>query len=143
MKRLFFSRVYLNREGIPQEYLIESIRPYKNFFILKFKGINTITQAKELVGLECMVEEHELTRLEEDKYYLFQIIGSSVFTESDERIGIVNDVLHVKGNDLLVIDARGKEILIPFTSSICVSVDPEKRKIVLKPPEGLLDLNEI
>ena len=95
------------------------------------------------MGQECMLPEDDLSRLEEDKFYLFQIVGSAVFTESRERIGIVSDVLCIKDNDLLVIEREGKEILIPFSEGICASVDLEKREILIRPPEGLLDLNEI
>ena len=95
------------------------------------------------MGQECMLPEEDLSRLEEDKYYLFQLVGSSVFTESKKRVGVVSDVLFIKDNDLLVIERGGKEILIPFTVAICVSVNLEKREIVIRPPEGLLDLNEI
>ncbi len=90
-----------------------------------------------------MLPEEELSCLEDDQYYLFQIVGSSVFTENKKKIGIVSDVLFIKDNDLLVIGREGKEILIPFTTAICVSVNLDKREIVLRPPEGLLDLNEI
>ena len=95
------------------------------------------------MGQECMLPEEDLSHLEEDKYYLFQLVGSSVFTESSEKVGIVRDVLFIKDNDLLVIEREGKEILIPFTVAICTLINLEKKKIVLKPPEGLLDLNEI
>jgi 16S rRNA processing protein RimM len=90
-----------------------------------------------------MLPEEDLFHLEEDKYYLFQLVGSSVFTESSEKVGVVRDVLFIKDNDLLVIERGGKEILIPFTAAICTLINLEKQKIVLKPPEGLLDLNEI
>ena len=90
-----------------------------------------------------MLPEEDLSRLEEGNFYLFQVVGSSVFTESQKRIGIVKDVLFIKDNDLLVIEGEGKEILIPFSADICASVNLEKREIVIRPPEGLLDLNEI
>jgi 16S rRNA processing protein RimM len=95
------------------------------------------------VGFECLLPEDELSQLEEDKYYLFEVVGSTVFTESGQRVGVVRDVLFIKSNDLLVIERETKEILIPFTISICASVNLEKREIVIKPPKGLLDLNEI
>jgi len=95
------------------------------------------------VGQECMLPEEDLSRLEEDKYYLFQIVGSSVVTENGERVGSVKDVLFIKDNDLLVIERGGTEILIPFTDAICAAVNLEAREIVIRPPEGLLDLNEI
>ncbi len=90
-----------------------------------------------------MLPEEDLSQLEEDKYYLFEIVGCMVFTESRQKIGVVSDVLFIKSNDLLVIERETGEILIPFNISICASVDLEKREIVIKPPEGLLDLNEI
>jgi ribosomal 30S subunit maturation factor RimM len=52
-------------------------------------------------------------------------------------------VLFIKDNDLLVIERGGHDILIPFSAAICVSVNLEKREIIIRPPEGLLDLNEI
>jgi 16S rRNA processing protein RimM len=90
-----------------------------------------------------LLPEEDLSRLEEGNFYLFQVVGSSVFTESKQRIGVVVDVLFIKDNDLLVIEREGEEILIPFSADICFSVDLEKREIVIRPPEGLLDLNEI
>ncbi len=95
------------------------------------------------MGQECMLPEEDLSRLEEDKYYLFQIVGSSVVTENGERVGSVKDVLFIKDNDLLVIERGGTEILIPFTDAICAAVNLEAREIVIRPPKGLLDLNEI
>ena len=95
------------------------------------------------MGQECLLPEEDLSRLEEGNFYLFQVVGSSVFTESKKRVGVVIDVLFIKDNDLLVIESGGQEILIPFTSDICASVNLEKQKIIIKPPEGLLDLNEI
>jgi 16S rRNA processing protein RimM len=90
-----------------------------------------------------MLPAEELSRLEEDNYYLFQVVGSTVLTENRKRVGIVRDVLFIKENDLLVIERGDTEILIPFTSDICVSVDLEEQEIIVRPPEGLLDLNEI
>lgn len=95
------------------------------------------------MGQECMLPEEDFSHLEEDKYYLFQIVGFSVVTESGERVGSVKDVLFIKDNDLLVIERGGTEILIPFTDAICAAVNLEAREIVIRPPEGLLDLNEI
>jgi 16S rRNA processing protein RimM len=95
------------------------------------------------VGQECLLPEEDLARLEEGNFYLFQVVGSSVFTEGKKRVGVVVDVLFIKDNDLLVIEREGKEILIPFSADICSSVNLKKREIVIKPPEGLLDLNEI
>ncbi len=90
-----------------------------------------------------MLPEEDLSRLQEDQYYLFQVVGSSVVTEHGDRIGVVGDVVFIKDNDLLVVQRGNEEILVPFTNVICIAVNLEAREIVIKPPEGLLDLNEI
>jgi len=95
------------------------------------------------VGLEVLLPEENLQPLEKDSYYLFQLKGCSVVSKSKERIGNVRDLLFIKNNDLLVIEREGKEILIPFTHAICLEVNLKKKEIVIDPPEGLLELDEI
>jgi len=140
---LFFSRIFLQRKGGWEEFQVESIRPYKENFILKLKGLDSLEQAREIVGKEILIPEDELQPLEEGSYYHFQIIGCSVVSKSGEEIGLVEDLWRIPGNDLLVVRCGKRDILIPFTQTICIRVDLNKREIIIDPPEGLLDLNEI
>lgn len=95
------------------------------------------------MGREILIREEELQPLEENSYYQFQILGFSVVTKNGEEIGTVEDLWRIPDNDLLVV-RRGKEtVFIPFAKTICIRVDLNKREIVIDPPEGLLDLNEI
>ena len=64
-------------------------------------------------------------------------------TKDGESIGLVKDILFVDENDLLVVEKGNRNMYIPFTESICIRVDLEQKEIVIDPPEGLLDLNEI
>ena len=66
-----------------------------------------------------------------------------VVATNGEKIGIVEDLLPIPGNDLLVVSGKKDQILIPFNKDICVRIDLERREIIVDPPEGLLDLNEI
>ena len=95
------------------------------------------------MGAEVLVSQEELRDLAGDGLYFFQIEGSSVITKSGEYLGKVIDVLNIPENDLLVIELEGREILVPFTSEICTQVDVEKKEIVIDPPPGLLELDEI
>lgn len=90
-----------------------------------------------------MLPEEELSRLDEASYYLFQIIGCSVVTINGIEVGTVKDMILIKENDILEVVSKGKEILIPFTEDICVEVDTMKGEIIIDPPEGLLEINEI
>jgi 16S rRNA processing protein RimM len=139
----FFPRVYLQKKGALEEFEVETLCPYKDGFLIKLKEIDTFDQAWELVGQEILVPEEFLRPLEEDNYYLFQLIGSSVITIKKEKIGTVKDILFVENNELLVVKKGKKEILIPFTKSICLEIDVANKEILVNPPEGLLELNEI
>jgi 16S rRNA processing protein RimM len=66
-----------------------------------------------------------------------------VITREGKDVGSVKDILFINENDLLVVEKGEKEIFIPFSESICIGVDLVKKEIVVDPPEGLLDLNEI
>jgi len=66
-----------------------------------------------------------------------------VFTKEGESVGSVKDILFIEGNDLLLVEKEDQELLVPFTESICLEVDLERRSITIDPPDGLLDLDEI
>jgi len=81
----------------------------------------------------------------EDHFYADELQGSAVTTVGGRDVGRVADVWEVGASTLLVVDP-GKdreEVLIPFNRTICVVIDPKAGRIVIDPPEGLLDLNEI
>lgn len=141
--KIFFLKVYLRRKGALEELEVESLKPHKNFHLLKLRGIDSLAQARELAGLDVFEPEESFQSLEKDTFYHFQIIGCSVLTKNREKIGSVKGLLSIKDSDLLIVKEGEKEILIPFSRAICLQVDLEKKEIVIDPPEGLLDLNEI
>lgn len=89
------------------------------------------------------MHEETLHPLDKGKYYLFQLSGCSVVTKSGDSVGSVKDILFIKGNELLVVERGEQDVFIPFTESICIGIDLKRKKIVIDPPDGLLDLNEI
>ena len=135
--------MFLELEGEIREFSVEASRAYKNFVIVKFKGVDTIAQAKKLVGKECLIPEEKLSSLEKGSYYLYQIVGCTVITVKGTEVGTVKDLLFIESNDILEVESQGKEILVPFTEEICVEVNLEKKEIVIDPPQGLLEINEI
>jgi len=85
----------------------------------------------------------ELREQDEGSLYFYQVAGSTVVTLSGEPVGKVIDMIAIPDNDILVVERMGKEILIPFTSEICIRVDAKNKEIVIDPPPGLLELDEI
>lgn len=136
-------RVYFKKKGVPEEFLVEDARPHKSFTILKLKGIDSINQALEFVGEDLYYPEEDLLPPEEGGYYFHQINGFTVITKNGEVIGKVDDMMPITDNDLLVVRSESKEFLIPLTPTICLDIDLDQKIVVVDPPEGLLDLNEI
>jgi 16S rRNA processing protein RimM len=142
-KSLFFSRVFINRQNSVETHRVESFRALKKYFLLKLKGINSFEEAQSLVGAEVQLPENELASLEEGEFYLFDLIGIRVITVAGKELGAITGIIPAAGNSLLAIKQDQKEVLIPFSEHICVEVDIPGKRIVIDPPEGLLDLNEV
>lgn len=102
-------------------------------------------RADEFVGRDILAPGEDLKTPEEGRFYDFALIGCSVVTIGGLSVGVVRDVQAIGESTLLVIDGDpgSKEVLIPFSRDICVEVDPPGKRIVIDPPDGLLDLNEI
>ncbi|MBU1337604.1 MAG: ribosome maturation factor RimM [Acidobacteria bacterium] len=142
-KRLFFSWVFLEIKGTGKEFTVESSRTHLSFLILKFEGIDSIAQASELVGAKILVPQECLQELEDDSFYAYQLVGCVVWREDGRLVGEVTDILSAGANECLVVGKGKKERLIPLTKEICRTIDPDKKTIVIDPPDGLLEIDEI
>ena len=135
--------VYLDRAGEFESHGVESLRLDRNAYFLKLKGIDTLAQADALAGFDIYVDEADFRPLEGDRFYEFELVGSRVVTRAGADVGEVAGVLPAGGQVLLVVRREDREVYVPFTEAICVKVDREAREVVIDPPDGLLELNEI
>lgn len=135
--------IYIEKENKLLPFQIESLKKIKNEFIIKLTGINSREEGLFSLGKELLFPEEKLPALDEGEFYEYQLIGASVKTCDQEEVGQVTGFWEIKGKTLMVVEKNNKEILIPFEEAICVSIDVKKRLIIIDPPEGLLDLNEI
>ncbi|HHW22157.1 MAG TPA: 16S rRNA processing protein RimM [Clostridiaceae bacterium] len=134
---LFF--VTVNHGGDYREYRVQNCRIHKNFVLVKLKGIENMNEAEKLKGLELLVHRKHAKPLEEDEFYICDIIGMEVY-EGDTFLGILTDVLETGSNDVYIITDKDKnEILLPALKSVVEKVDLEGRRMQVKIPEGLLD----
>jgi 16S rRNA processing protein RimM len=119
---------------------LEHHRFHKGRVLLKFAGYDDLDKADELRDASVVIGRDELVELEEDEYFLFDLEGCEVVTMEGRQLGVVLKVEDFGAAPLLVVQSEGKEILIPLTREICPEVDTESKKIVVNPPDGLLDL---
>ncbi len=135
--------VFIGREGALKEYKVESLLRRGKDYDLKLEGVDSLSQADKLRGLDVYLPESSLRVKGKDEFYFFQLVGCSVIGRDGRRIGRVRDILSVGAGDLLIVESDGKEILVPFHKSICIEVDLKSREIRIDPPDGLMDVNEI
>jgi 16S rRNA processing protein RimM len=109
--------------------------------VLKFSGYDSIDSAKTLIGYELGLPEEERVQLSTGEFYDWELEGCAVQTEDGSAIGTVSAVMRTGGVELLVVEDEAKhEHLIPMAKSIVVEIDLSRRRILIDPPEGLLDL---
>ena len=124
---------------------IERIRFHKQFALIKFKQINSIDELIEFKGENIYITKDEMKKsLQEDEYLISELVGINVFDDSGDLMGVVKSVGSNGGNDILCIvnDKMEKEFLVPFVQELVPIVDLDKRKIIVKLIEGLVD-NEV
>ena len=106
--------------------------------VLKFAGVDSVEAAETIRNAEICVAETEAVELDKGEFYDWQLEGCEVVTTDSVSIGKVRELMRTGGTENLVVDGD-REYLIPFAESICVEVDVEKKRIVVDPPDGLLD----
>jgi 16S rRNA processing protein RimM len=136
------SRGWLEKSGERREVELEEAWWHEDRLILKFRGMDSISDADPWRDAELVIDAAGRIDLDEGEYFHSDLIGCEVADKSGRLIGVVEAVSETGAVDLLVVrpDADGKkEILIPFTRAIC-EVDLVRRQIRVDPPEGLLEL---
>ena len=109
--------------------------------VLKFSGYDSIDSAKSLVGYEFGVPERERVELAKDEYYDWELEGCLVEDKLGGAIGTVREILRTGGVELLVVEnEQRREYLIPMAAPIVTEIDISRKRILIDPPEGLLEL---
>lgn len=125
------------KEQLPLE--IEEVKFFKQFVILKFRGIDNINDIEKYKGKSLLVDREHAVKLKKDEYFIADMIGMDVFTEEGELFGALKDVMETGANDVYIIEMTdGKEVLVPAIKQCILDVDIENRKMVIHLLEGLV-----
>ena len=131
----------LSIDGARREVRVQDAWPHKDFVVLKFAGIDSISEAEPLVGSELQVPLSERATLEPGSMYVSDLIGCTLFDRGRE-IGLVIDVRFGAGEaPLLVIGSGKNELEIPYAQEFLKSVSFDHKRIEMALPEGLLEVN--
>ena len=119
---------------------IQGVKFFKQFVILKFKGIDNINDIEKYKGKSLFVTRENAVKLEKDEYFIADILGSTVEDEDGNILGTLKDVIVTGANDVYVVENEvGKELLFPAIKECVLNVDVEQSKITVHIMPGLLD----
>lgn len=122
-----------------RELTIQNVKFFKNLVILKFEGIDNINDIEKYKGKELWVPREEAQELDEDEYYIGDLIGMDVLLEDGTRFGSLKDVMETGANDVYVVETEeGKEVLLPAIHDCIMDVDIEKNAMTVHLMKGLL-----
>ena len=122
-----------------QELTIKSSRWHNQILLLGFEGVNDRNQIESLRD-QLISSQVDLSALAPGEYHYQQLIGCQVYLQNNELIGQVSEVVKLPGQDLLSVNKNGSQVMIPMVKQIIISIDVLEKKIVVNPPEGLLDV---
>jgi 16S rRNA processing protein RimM len=128
-----------SRTGTTRVLEVAAARSIHQAWLLTFEGISDREAARELNGWALEVDAAVLPPAEEGDLYVYELEGATVVNEAGERIGVVRRLVDNHGQDLLEIDANGRELLLPFVEDTVMAFDRERRLLTVRPIAGLWD----
>jgi 16S rRNA processing protein RimM len=136
-----------NEKSEPRRVAVRScwISQGRGQAIFHFENSDSISDAERLVGFEVQIPLADRIPLPRGSYFVTDLIGCEVRTVTGMTVGFVSDVHFpgegVAGTPVLAVDSPRGEVLIPLAQEICVEINVAARRILIAPPDGLLDLN--
>lgn len=135
------AELFARRAAGVERLRVTAMRIHQGRPIVALEGVVTMNDAEAMAGVELRVPVGELEALPAGVFYRHDLVGCRVETSAGEAVGEVSAVEGDLGASRLVVHSFGGEVLIPLAQAICVVIDIAARRIVIDPPEGLLDLN--
>jgi 16S rRNA processing protein RimM len=128
-------------DGSRRELVLEEFWLHKGRVVLKFAGVDSISDADALAGCELQVPSEQRAPLPEGATYVSDLVGCSLFA-GDRLVGKVEEVQMGAGEaPLLVVKAGARELLVPFAAEFVQQHDAPAKRLVMTLPQGLLELD--
>ncbi len=129
--------VYVGKTS-PRQIGVEGVRYHKSWALLKLEGYDDREAAASLRSEWLQVPEELGIPLEDGEYFLFQLIGLDVRTDSGRHLGQISEVLETKANNVFIVRGPHGEVLIPDIDEIVLKIDFEAQEMLIHPLDGLL-----
>ena len=118
---------------------IKNVRFFKNLVILKFDGIDNINDIEKYKGRDLWIPREEAQELDEDEYYIADLLGMKVLLEDGSEFGTLKNVMETGANDVYIVDSvEHGEVLLPAIKECILDVDIETKTMTVHLMKGLL-----
>jgi 16S rRNA processing protein RimM len=124
-------------ESQTRDASIESVRPHLGHALIKFKGVDTPEAAEELRGWTIEIPDSDARKLDEDEYFLHDLIGMKLVDANGREKGVVSDTYEGGGGILLEVTRGQRKFDVPFAADICTKIDRDAKTITVNLPDGL------
>jgi 16S rRNA processing protein RimM len=136
------AELFIQRAGAIEAVTLTTVRFHRDRPVVGIAGVDTMDGAEALAGQELRIPLDRLAPLPAGTFYRHDLVGCRVETTTGAPVGTVASVEGTLSGSRLVVAAPRGEVLIPLAAAICTLIDTDGKRIVVDPPEGLLDLNE-
>lgn len=119
---------------------VEAARPFRKGYLVRFAGVDDRQQAEVLRGHYLFTEADALEPLADGELFYHQLLGMEVVTLDGTSVGHITEVYESSPADLLQVQGKDRQVMVPFLKHLVVEVDGESGRMVIDPPDGLLDL---
>jgi 16S rRNA processing protein RimM len=125
-----------------QQLEVESLWPHKGLLVVKFSGIDSMSDAETLIGAELQVPRAERAQLEPGSNYVSDLVDCLVF-DRDREIGRIADLQFGAGEAplLVVVDRRGTKYEVPFAEAYLEGINVRQKQVRMNLPAGMLEIN--
>jgi len=126
-----------------EAYKITGARQHKGLVIIKFEGVNDRNTAEAMVRGVITIPPEKALPLEDDEYYIRDLVGLDVISEDGENLGVVTRVINTNANDIYVVspnDTNEKSFMIPAIKDVVLHVSMESKKITVRLMDGMREL---
>ena len=135
------AKLFVKRSAAVETLVISTVRFQQDRPVIGFRGIDDMNAAVALAGTELRVPVDSLAELPAGTFYRHDLVGCAVETTEGTVVGQVTSVEGTIGGSRLVVATSRGDVLVPLAAEICRSIDLAGKRIVIAPPEGLLELN--
>lgn len=132
-------KVYIKNKHQNKELEIQEVKYHKNMVLIKFKGIDNPEDAENLRNMYILIDRKDSKPLEEDTYFIVDLLGLEVYTDEGKLLGKLDDIFNTGSNDIYVVkDELGKQILLPAIKDVIKEINMEDKKIIVHLLNGLV-----